>query len=191
MGHCLILEDGTELSSEGTGGGYLKSVSLEQHLNSGTDLTVGSVCSDCLTATLLTPDGQKPPVQAGAKMQLYSISGSARTLLGTFWAATIEHTSHLVYKITAYDAASLLDKDLTTWLYELTGWPFTITQLAQKTAETCGVSVKASLPNPDFKIAQFAPRPGNRPSAHELDRRGKRTVLPCRRPGRALLWLVP
>lgn len=161
--NLLILPDGEELFSGTVGAAAIRSVKLTRQVNSQQDLTPGSVCTDLLEATIFAPGGLN--LQAGQEFSAWKVmEDGTREKMGIFIAQKPVCQSAHVYTITAYDRISLLDRDLTGWLRELAGWPYTLHQLAEMVCDQCGVKVALpdgenasdQLPNSGFLVQPFA-----------------------------------
>lgn len=155
--HLLVFPDGTEVFSGMDGENAVKSVTLTRQVNAGQELNPGSVCAAMLEAELITPDGGLA-VTAGGPITLIGVDEeNNRTQMGLFYPEEPVRTSRDTMKLTAYDAVSRLDKDLTAWLADLNRWPYTVNELADMVCGQCGLTLKDSeLPNGDFPVAAFA-----------------------------------
>ena len=151
--NLIVLPDGTELS---TGTYAIQSAKYTNVVNSETELTLGSVCSSMLEVKFFSPAGSVN-ISAGTEVTYYKVDDSGiRTKVGLFTLETPERPSTNTYKFTAYDRVSWLDKDLSSWLNSLDGWPYTLFTLAQMTCEACGlVLANDSIPNGDFPVSKF------------------------------------
>lgn len=149
-GDLIILPDSTEISSGIRGCTYTESV------NSGTELTPGAACCNCLEMTVLAPAGGLTIAQ-GAEISYYQVDDTgARTLIGLFTAEKPTRSSANTYKVTAYDRMSWTDRDLSPWLRELTGWPYSLYTFAGMVCTQCGLELaNTSLPNGSYQIQQF------------------------------------
>lgn len=155
--HLLILPDGRELSSGLEQENVLQSVSLSMCVNSAEELTLGSACACELQLQLITPDSGLS-LNAGDRVILYR-QEEARLpeQMGVFWLEKPVHPTAHTMTVTAYDAVSRLDQDLTLWLAELDQWPYTVEAFARMVCQRCGVTlVESALPNGDFYIQPFA-----------------------------------
>lgn len=148
--HKLYLADGSCLSSGALPA--LQKVSLTQRVNTGQALAFGSVFSACLEATLLA--GENPlPMGVGEQITLYREDSK----LGVFWIHSLQKTGKGIYKLLAYDALSLLDKDVTTLLESLQHWPYTLQELAAMVCDRCGLTLaEAAFPNGEFPVQPFS-----------------------------------
>ena len=143
--NLLVLPDGSALSS-GTAGMGIGSLTLTQTVNAGTELTLGSVCASMLEATVY--DGGKLSLACGQEVTLYKVDdGGKRTKVGIFILEKPVRAGKNTYKILGYDRVSLLDRDMSGWLAGLSGWPYTIEQIAYMAAKNCGLDMRGTFPN--------------------------------------------
>lgn len=151
----LLLPDGTELSS-GTGTeNAIQSVSLTQCVNDGEELSLGSVCSNMIELTAISPNGGLS-IGEGDEFTVFQEDGDGRHQIGIFIAEKPKRASANTFKVTAYDRVCLLDKDLTQWLNGLEEWPYSLYQLSEMVCEQCGVTfASTSFPNAGHSIYQF------------------------------------
>ena len=164
--NLIVLPDGTKLYS-GTGTqDAIQSVTVTESVNSGTELTSGSVCCSCLEATIINPGGGLL-LNAGDVVQLYRFetdkdlqSLDRCEKVGTFLLEKPVRPTANTLKITAYDYISLLDKDLSDWLLSLDGWPYAVTDFAKMVCGVCGLQANEdtieALPNGSHPIQKFA-----------------------------------
>lgn len=153
----IVLPDGTELYSGVGETNNIRSVTVIQKVNSETELTLGSVCPTVLEATLQTPAGGLT-IGEGTEITLYKEDDSGvRHKTGLFTMEKPQRSSANLYKLTAYDRISWLDKDLTDWLSALDGWPYTVLNFAHMVAGACGLTLKnTSLLNGGYQIRKFS-----------------------------------
>ncbi len=155
--NLIVLPDGTELFS-GTGTvNALQSVTLTQQVNAGAELTLGSACSNMLEATIITPAGGLN-ITPGMDLTLYKVEeDGTRTKMGIFTAEKPVRPSANLYKITAYDRVSWLDKDLTDWLANLDGWPYSLYAFAGMVCQACGVDLaNENIPHAGWPVQKFS-----------------------------------
>ena len=149
--NLLILPNGEELSS-GSAGMGIGSLTLTQTVNAGQELTVGSVCADMLEATIY--DGGTLHLAPGQGVTLYKVDDAGnRTPMGHFRLETVSRGGKNTYKILAYDHVAQLDRDISQWLNGLSGWPYTLQDLAYMTARVCDLEVVGTFP--DFTVEKF------------------------------------
>lgn len=155
--NLIVLPDGTELFSGTTGVNALQSVTLTQQVNTGAELTLGSACANMLEATLLTKEGGLN-ITPGMELTLYKVSeDGARVKMGLFTAEKPTRPSANLYKLTAYDRISWLDRDLTGWLESLNGWPYSLLEFAHMVCAACNLTlVNEAIPNGDWQISKFS-----------------------------------
>lgn len=155
--NIIELSDGTRISS-GSGAQYaIKNCTVTECVNSGKELTIGSTCCACLEATIMTKD-EALGLTAGQLVNLYKADDEGNeTKVGIFRLETPTKKSDNVYKVTAYDLITDLDKDLSQWLKGLTGWPYTLIAFAKMVCEDgCGLKLATtSIPNSTFPVPQF------------------------------------
>lgn len=152
----IVLPDGTELSSGQGSTNAIQAVTYTESVNSGTELTPGSACCNCLELTVITPSGGLAIAQ-GTEITYYQVDeAGVRTQIGLFTTEKPTRASANTYKVTAYDRMCWTDKDLSPWLRELTGWPYTLYAFAGMVCQQCGLTLaNTSLPNGDYAIQQF------------------------------------
>lgn len=148
--HSLILPDGSILSS-GEGLPAIGQVSLTQRVNAGEGLAFGSVFAATLEVTILCKEGQLP-IRAGDKVILLEEDSQ----LGIFYVEQPQKTGKGSYRITAYDALRLADKDLSLWLSGLPDFPYSLGEFARLVCNQCGIELKeGEIPNGDFLVERF------------------------------------
>lgn len=142
----IELSNGQVLTS-GQPGDAIVSLGLTRAVNSGQELTLGSVCAAMAELELLVQGTS--PIGQGDSFVLYR----GEEKIGVFTAEKpIWKSAHRV-KITAYDNVVMLDKDLTAWLESWDSWPCTLQELAHAVCEACGVElVSQELPNGLFLV---------------------------------------
>ena len=152
----IRLPNGTEVFSGADQANVIRSIKLTQCVNSAKELTLGSVCANMAEMDLLTPNGGLE-ITAGDELTVYKIDDSQnRWQVGIFEAQNPTKTTANTMRITAYDRVSRLDKDLTDWLAELKGWPYTLLSFAQMVCQACGLQLKNdSIPNGDYPVQAF------------------------------------
>ena len=155
--NLIVFPDGTELYSGAGLDNYIISVTVTECVNSGTELTIGSVCTNMLEATFISKDGSLA-ISAGMEITLYRVDESGtRTKVGLFTAEKPTRSSAYCWKVTAYDRVSWLDKDLTAWMASLDGWPYEMYEFAGMVCTQCGLTLSnSSLPNGNFPIQKFS-----------------------------------
>lgn len=151
----LVLPDGSELSSGVGTADAVASITLTQCVNDSRELSPGSVCANMLEAKLITPRGGLR-LAAGDEVGLYREENGLRYNMGLFTLEEPLRPSANTLSITAYDRVSWLDKDLTSWLAALTGWPYRLQDFAAMVCEACGLELEnTSIPNGDFPVPAF------------------------------------
>lgn len=152
--NLVVLEDGTEIFSGGEGSAVM-ALTLTECVNTGKELMPGGVCATMAELTLL--DMGQVHIGAGDALTLYDVEPSgARSPVGVFLAEKPERNESIL-TVTAYDRLILLDKDLTGWLRELNGWPYSLQSFCQMVFEACGLGMaEQEIPNGAFAVAQFS-----------------------------------
>lgn len=154
MKTILELENGVCIAS-GTEETAIMSMALTETVNSGEDLSLGSVCA-ALAEITLTTEGESP-VKAGDSFRLYKEEDGRRWCLGRFLAEKPQWLSRYRLKITAYDYVTKLDRDVTKELAALEGWPYTLGELATWVCGLCGVTLATAIfPNSSFPVQRFS-----------------------------------
>ena len=150
--YIIVLPDGTEIGSGADAVNAIASTKLTTATNSGTDLTLGSVCAAMVECTLITP-GAGVNITAGDEIILYTENDTGRSKVGIFTVEKPTRPSANRTKITAYDRVTRLDKDLTAWLGALNAYPYTLKGLARMVCTACEVELaEQEIPNGDFEI---------------------------------------
>lgn len=154
--NVIRLPDGTSISSGADSSVAIQSCTITECVNSGSELTVGSTCSACLEAHIISTSGALD-LPAGEEIELYKADETgAMVQAGVFRLESPTRKSDNVYKITAFDRVCLLDKDLSAWLKGLTGWPYTLSAFATMACAKCGLSLQTgAMLNADFPVQQF------------------------------------
>ena len=154
--NLIILPDGTELFSGTVGKDSVMSSTLTECVNNGEELILGSTCANMLEATLWNPGGRLS-LNTGDELTLFKVDDTGtRHKVGIFVLERPTRTSANTLKITGYDRVTKLDKDLTRWLNELTGWPYTLLEFAGMVCDVCGVTLATdTIPNADFPVRQY------------------------------------
>ena len=103
----------------------IQSVSITQCVNSEKELSPGAVCASLLEVKILTVAGSVP-LQAGTQVSVYRDDGVQEHFAGVYVVEQPQQVTAHTVKITGYDLATKLDKDLSLWLQGLEGWPYTL-----------------------------------------------------------------
>lgn len=154
--HLIVLPDGTEIFSGLGTTNAIQTISHTSSVNKGTELTLGSVCSDMLEMKLFTP-ARNLSITVGTEIDYYTVAeDGTRERVGKFRLETPERPSRNTYKFIAYDRVTWLDRDMTAWLKELNGWPYSLLTFARMVCDACLLTlVNTSIPNGDFPVYQF------------------------------------
>lgn len=154
--HLIVLPDGREIFSGEATAEAVASVSLTQAVNSGSELTLGSVCASMLEAKLITPEGALS-LYAGEEITLYRVQEDVRRKVGVFILEKPTKDSPHSMKLTAFDRVVKLDKDLSSWLAGLEEWPYTLFDLAALVCSQCGVTLQnEEIPNGGHYVQKFS-----------------------------------
>lgn len=147
---------GSEEVSSGTGSANaIQSVTITECVNSGEELTLGSVCAGMIEAKILAPAGGLE-LHAGNEMTVYRHDGTRNHLVGVYIMEKPTRPTANTVKITGYDFVTKLDKDLTAWLNSLTGWPYKLLDFAGMVCTACGLGlVNTEIPNGNFLVQKF------------------------------------
>lgn len=154
--NLIVLPDGTEVFSGADTTNAIVSTKLTACVNDSKELSIGSVCSNALEMTILTPKAALS-MTAGDEITLYKVNSAGnRTKKGKYILEKPTRPTANTMKLTGYDRITKLDKDLTAWLSALSGWPYTLSVFAGMVCEACGLTlVTADIPNGDFPVYQF------------------------------------
>lgn len=141
----LRLPDGTELSS-GRAGDAIQSLTLHRTVNSGEELTLGSVCASYLEAEIWADPKGSLRITAGDELTLYrQTADGSRQQVGIYLAEMPTRSRRNSYRLTAYDRMTLLDFDVSSWLRDSQSrFPMTAAALLehlQRYAATLGRTV--------------------------------------------------
>lgn len=152
----IVFPDGMELSSGADSVNAIQNFSLMECVNSGDELTIGSVCCNSIEVKVFTPSGEFS-VEAGTEVTVYRQDDTERHKVGVFTLDKPSRVTANTMKIVGYDNVSKLDKDLTEWLADLDEWPANPGELASWICYKCGVgdAVNASFPNASYEISKF------------------------------------
>lgn len=153
----IVLPSGEELFS---GSGTINSVraaAVTECVNSEQELTIGSVCSVMLEATIFAPNGNFV-LNSGDEVTLYKVDDSGkRTKVGLFTAEKPTRKSANIFHLTAFDRIARLDVDLTEWLSSLNEWPYNLKTFAGMICTKCGLALlDTPLVNADYQVQKFS-----------------------------------
>lgn len=154
--NLLVLPGAVEIFSGTAGQNAVRSVTLTHCVNSEEALEPGAVCTGMLEAAIFSPEGLE--LAAGDEVVLYSVGEDGqRKQMGIFLAEKPVWESAHVFKLTAYDRVSRLDRDLTQWLAELGGWPYSLLDFASMVCTACGLTlVNEEIPNGEYQVQAFS-----------------------------------
>ena len=133
----IRLSDGTEISSGSNADMNIRSCTITQCVNSGDDLTIGSVCAACVEMVVQAPANT---FKTDDVFTLYKVDDAGnRTQIGIFNVFTSEKKGEHLYKVTAYDNVIKLGTDLTEWLSENVAYIEDPRSFAYEICRQCGV----------------------------------------------------
>ena len=147
--HTLILPDGQRITSGGGQTPAIRTVRVTETVNSGYELTPGSVCAAMVVAELYAPQGLT--LSSGDELRL--LRGEEQ--VGIFLVEKPEQRRSGILSLTGYDRVIRLDRDLTQWFYTLDGWPYTLQTFAAMVCQECGLSLSGQVQNGDLSIPRF------------------------------------
>lgn len=156
MRNLLVLPDGTEISSGIGEKNNIRSATLKEYVNSGEELSLGSACANMLEMSVQNPGGNLN-ISTGEEVILYKVDESGtRHKAGLFTLQTPTRPSANILQFTAYDRVSWLDKDLSSWLDSLDGWPYPMLTFAGMVCEACGLNlITTEIPNGNYPVTHF------------------------------------
>ncbi len=147
--HKVVLEDGTELSSD-----VIMSVTFEDSVNSDTDISPGSCCVNSTTISFWTGE-VSVQLAVGDTFQLWRYNDGYVELLGTFVAEQPTKTSANVYSVVSYDYISKTEVIISDWLATVT-FPITMENLLIALVSEMGLELgEYVLPNGSYKVQSF------------------------------------
>ena len=137
----LIFPDGSALTA-------IRSLTLSQSVNDGSQLSLGSACAASLEASVVDPEGR---VTQGTRLTLVSDDSP----LGVFLCEKPRRTGADTVTFTAYDPMILLDRDISRWLSQ--ALPDSTLGLVEKLCAHCGVELTENpdLPGADLPVEPF------------------------------------
>ncbi len=152
----IVLPNDTEISSGIGQENNIRSVSYVESVNSENELKLGSACSSMVEITLQTPNGNLN-ISEGEEIKFYKVDENGyRSKVGMFTLESPKRPSPNTLKFTAYDRVSWLDKDLTEWVKNLNGFPYSLKTFARMVCNECGLEfITESFPNDDFAVEKF------------------------------------
>lgn len=157
MKHVIVLPGGAEISSGFGTVNAIKSTSYSASVNSGTELTAGAVCAAAFDVSIISPGGEMQ-IQEGTELTVFSEDeNGARTQIGLFTTQKPARTSAHMYRVQSYDRAIRLDRDISTFIDNLTAWPYTLYDLAVLTLRECNLTlINSSIPNGSYAVQKFS-----------------------------------
>jgi hypothetical protein len=156
MKHVIVLPDGVEISSGAGTVNAIKSTSYSASVNSGTELTAGAVCAASFDVSIISPGGEMQ-IQEGTELVVFSEDETGtRTQVGLFTTQKPTRTSANMYRVQAYDRAVWLDRDISTFIDNLTAWPYTLYDLAVLALRECNLAlINSTIPNGSHAVQKF------------------------------------
>ena len=156
--NLLYLSDGTCISSGVDQTNAIQNCTVTECVNSGKELTIGSTCCACLEVKIFAPNGELN-IPTGKEVTLCKeVDGGAPVQVGVFLPERPVKANANVYKLTAYDKVSMLDKDLSAWLKGLE-WPtagYPLLTFAGMVCTVCGLTLATTdIPNAAMPVYQF------------------------------------
>lgn len=144
-----------EVSSGADSSNAIQSVTITECVNSGEELTLGSVCAGKIKAKIFAPAGGLE-LRAGTEISVYRHDGVKNHLVGIYIMEKPTRPTANTVNITGYDFVTKLDKDLTAWLNSLNGWPYKLLDFANMVCTACGLSLSnTQIPNGDYLVQKF------------------------------------
>jgi hypothetical protein len=156
--NLLYLSDGTCISSGADQTNAIQSCTVTECVNSGKELTIGSACCACLEMKIFAPGGELNIPTGKAVTLCKEVDGGEPMQVGAFLPERPVKANANVYKLTAYDNVSKLDKDISSWLKGLK-WPaagYPLLSFAGMVCTACGLKLATtSIPNATMPVYQF------------------------------------
>ena len=147
--NLIVLPDGSQLFSGDSGAAIMDCV-LTRTVNSGQELTLGSVCSAMVEFTIIDPAAVT--LTAGQELTLFHVArDGSRRQVGIFTLEEPVRSGAARCRVTAFDRVSRLDKDLTGWVKSL--GQTTLSQLAEGVCRQCGLTLApGEIPNGELAV---------------------------------------
>ena len=136
--HHLIFDSGSIPGN----GAAITSVRLTKQVNTGENLTFGSVCSAMAEITLVCQDPACLPKAGSAFTLQRQLDSGERVTLGRFYVEAPRNQGYGSWHMRAFDPVSRLDQQVDGLLDAMTLWPCTLASLVARVCEACGVGVK-------------------------------------------------
>ena len=153
----LILPDGRELFSGVNEAVAISELCYTKEVNSASELDFCCACAAMIKVKLLDTTGSFT-LEQGTALQHYRVDDAGnRQLMGTFYVEKPTRPGLYTVEFSAYDAMILAEKDLTSWLASLDGWPYTMGNFLQMVCRQCGLAIaRMTLCNNSNRVYQFA-----------------------------------
>lgn len=154
--HKIVLEEGAQISSGELGSNAISRVTLTQQVNDGQEFKMGAVCADKLEVEILMPAGAFH-LPIGTELTLFRKEDQADwEQVGLFTVDMAICVSPNKYLFTARDRLHRLDKDLTDWLENLQGWPYSLQEFAQMVCDACDLYLNPQyFTNGEWPVQKF------------------------------------
>lgn len=156
--NLLYLSDNTCIGSGVDQTNAIQNCTVTECVNSGKELTIGSTCCACLEVKIFAPGGELNIPTGKAVTLCKEVDGGAPVQVGVFLPERPVKANANVYKLTAYDNVSLLDKDVSAWLKGLK-WPtagYPLLTFAGMVCTACGLTLATTdIPNATMPVYQF------------------------------------
>lgn len=152
----IVLPNGTEISSGVSAANAIQSVTITESVNDSQELTLGSACAKMADFKIITNGNLS--LKAGDEVTVYKTNDNGQTsIVGLFTLEKPVRSSANALTVTAYDRITWLDKDLTGWLANLNGWPYTLLNFAKMACSACGLALaNIDIPNGDYMVQAFS-----------------------------------
>lgn len=138
----LLLPDGSAITAIGD-------LQITYLVNDSHDIALGSACAAMLEATVYHPAA----IEAQTQLECYEDG----ILLGRFTCGQPKRTGKSTQKLTAYDAMTRFDRDITAWIASYS-FPATAQTLLEDLCAHCGVPL-GDTPLPEYTVQAFS-QPG-------------------------------
>lgn len=135
----LVLPSGEEVFS-GQAGRAVRSTQFTRCVNSGSELTLGSVCAASVKFSIFA--SEQLGMQAGDRIRFYQVDDAGNRFdRGIFILEEPVLEGPGIYSVTGYDPVTLLDQDVSGWVASLDGWPYDLNTFAHMLCTACGVEL--------------------------------------------------
>ena len=155
MTNLFIRADGTTLIGKES----ILSCEYVEQVNTSDDFSFG--CASSSSVTVEVRGSLSDAVKPGEKISYYQVEeDETRTLVGVFYVDKPTISSKTSYKFSAYDSISMLDADLSAWLYAKNSedgfFPLSLSDFAMAVCTQCGVVLNTTtFPNSSYQVHPF------------------------------------